>query len=137
MNTQKIVEIRQIEWSEKASSHLQLAPQTDPTISGINFHKKALDEGASRLFGVFINGVHKASMLCAVYEADNGAEFCLEVIGGDDPYAGVMDGLAAIDQLAKKAQCKVIRINTARKGMAKIAQAQGYELQEYILRKGV
>lgn len=133
----KVIEINRIDWSDKAESHLQKAPHTDPIISGLDWHKQNVEKGDSVLFGVFVNGEHKASMLCAVYEGDNGAEYCCEVIGGEDAHSGVMDGLAAIDQLAKKAGCKVIRINTARKGLAKIAQSRGYELTDYILRKKV
>ena len=123
--------------SSKVASHLEAAPQTDPTISGLDWHKQCLDDGKTRLFGVYINGEHKASMLCCVYEADNGAEFIVEVIGGDDGHAGVMDGLSGITELAKQASCQVVRFNTSRKGLAHIAEQNGYKLSEFVLRKEV
>jgi len=117
--------------------HFAIVPQPDPTISGLPYLRQRVQEGSARLYGVFIDGAHKASMLCSVWQNDAGIEYRCEVIGGDDGHAGVMDGLAGIDQLAQQAGADVIRIDTVRPGMVKIAEATGYLLNEYILRKKV
>lgn len=136
-NTRKIVELKRIDWSEKAEKHLSVVAQTDPTISGIDFWKELHDAGKTKLFGVFINGEHKASMLCAVMAGNQEAEFVVELIGGDDGHAGVMDGLPGIDELAKQAGCNHIRVMTMRKGMVKVVEQRGYALTDYVLRKKV
>lgn len=135
--SRQVITIKPMGWCKAVERHLALAPHTDCTISGLPWHKANVEAGRSKVYGFFIDDKHKASMLCAVYEGDTGSEYCVEVIGGDDAHAGIMNALPGIEELAKRAKCDVVRFNTARKGLARIAEHQGYDLTDFILRKAV
>lgn len=129
-------EFRRVEWSQTVEKHLATVPQTDPTISGLEYHKKEVESGGVVLYGVFENGLHRASALIGVYEGDNGAEYNVLALGGESNHAGLAGyALNAALELAKKAKCKVVKFTTCRPGLAKIAQNQGFRADEIVLRR--
>jgi hypothetical protein len=129
-------EFKKIEWCEKVEQHLATVPQTDPTISGLEYHKKEVHSGAVALYGVFEDGLHRATALIAVYEGDNGAEYNVLALGGESNHAGLAKyALCGAVKLAKKAKCKVVRFTTCRPGLVHFAQQEGFRVDEIVMRR--
>jgi hypothetical protein len=132
-----VAEIRQVHWSQTVREHLEAVPNTDPTVT-LDWFKAQVELGNMQPYGLFHNGEHVGSFLCSVNEGDNGAELVIDIAACSNPHVPAsMMGFAAYEVIAKQAGCRVIRINTCRKGMVKKSQEHGYELCDYVMRKKI
>lgn len=130
------IEFRLIPWSEKVFSHIRRAPKTDPTIS-IDYFRREVMEGKARVFGIFADDRHVASLTASVMKGDLSDEFVVHVIGSEDAKANIFDALPAMEVFARRYGCSSIRFQTCRAGFMKKAQEKGYQVTDYVMRKDV
>lgn len=114
---------------------LEKAMRADP-LTGLNGLRYSVASGKAKLFEVLDDCYLRAAVVLEVVHQANGAEGVIVAAGGK--LSGVSltrQVLPAIERLFQG--CVSIRLHTARKGLVRELQRQGYTLSQVILRKAI
>lgn len=135
MVQEKILTIRTAAWSMAAEQMLEKAMRADP-LTGINGLRYLVECGKAQLFEVLDDCYLVAAIVCEVIPKANGFEGQITAAGGK--LAGTSltrQVLPAIERLMQG--CKVVSILTARRGLVKELERQGYTCALATMRKAL
>lgn len=135
MVQEKILTIRQAAWSQASEQMLRKAMDAEP-LTGINGLRYLVETGTAKLFEVLDDCYLRAAVVLQIVPQANGLEGVIVAAGGK--LSGVSltrQVLPAIENLFTG--CCGIRIHTARRGLIRELQKQGYAMTQVVLTKGI
>ena len=131
---EKEIELRPVTWGPVVRSHLEML--LDLPGPRLKEWRDFMATGESRGLGLFVDDRHVATVLYNIQHVRTGPEFVVEAAAG---------GLAGVDlvllimpyleRLAAEVGCGRVHFRTARPGLVKKAEAQGYRPAEIWLAK--
>lgn len=133
------VEVREQPLTNVAADHLNLAAMSPGDIATADdWWRAAVKSGALDLLGVYVAGEHVGTLAYRIEQEENGAEFVLVIAGGDaGRFDLTMEALPLVLEQARSLGCVVARAHSARLGLLKKLQLQGWAMSEVVMRKAL
>lgn len=126
--------------ADTASTHLSReslsGPKGKPLEYDPGFFTEEVRAGRMAAVGFFLDGDHIASVALGACEGQTGKELEINALAGDvEDLELVAQGLALLENMARKKGFTQMRFHTFREGLMAISKAQGWYPSQIIMKK--